>query len=174
MTDRGVAGEMVVPNVHYVTRNGHTDDSGGGYDALTHLSLRRSALQTDEIRLHSASSHMHSSSDTHFQLPLSNPYHELQDARNPQHPEAVPVENDPVPPLPHCHAAVHDTFLQQLGIDGSNRFLLYTLILFVTTIVFINSALIVWIMSIMDLSPVCVIITHTPLFPSKHGSPATF
>lgn len=153
-----------VPNVQYVTRNGYGDDGSGGDSdahALPHPSLHLSSLQTDEIRLHSASSHIPSSSDPHLQVPLSNPYQGLQDTGNPHHPGAVAGGNDPA--LPSCHTMDDPSHLvlHDLAIDGSNRFLLYTFTIFIAIIVFINSALIIWIMIVMSVSTVCVFIYYT-------------
>lgn len=159
MTRRDIEAEETVcevPNVHYVTRNTYGDDAAGEFDAhaLPHPSLHRLALQTDEIRLHSASSHMHSSCDPRFQLPLSNPYQGLQDACNSHQPAAVPGGSDPVTPCPAVHSS--SRLLRQLAVRAPDRFLLYTFLLFIAVIVSINSALIIWIMSVMRVTPVCL------------------
>lgn len=45
--------------------------------------------------------------------------------------------------------------VQGLGIDGWRRFLLYTLILFLSVIVSVNTALTIWILSLVNASSVC-------------------
>lgn len=54
--------------------------------------------------------------------------------------------------------------VQGLGMDGWRRFLLYTLILFLSVIVSVNTALTIWILSLVNASSVCASFSLLSLF----------